>query len=433
MGTLDKVTEKVMKFAQLRYIKIIMNAFMEIAAFSIGASLFALVKSIPIPFWQEFMVSSGLGDILSIPINMVSNLYALMVILCVGYEVAKSFGERALPVAMTAFGAFMILTPFEAAVRITNEAGELVSGIANNVISLASLGSKGIFLAIFSGLLAARLYIFLVKKNIKIKMPPSIPPSVAGMFETMIPAGIVFIVFIVIRMAFSATSYGTAQSFIYTILQAPLMGVGATPVGAAIYLMAGKFLWMFGIHGDVLTYATLGAVRSAATQANMAAFAAGEAAPYLEWTLLTPLTNVGILSLTLLLLISKSKQQKSLGKMSIATSVFNITEPIMFGLPIILNAVMALPFVLIPGINVVLTSRVMRMGLVASSTGVALSNVFPTPIYFWMSSNSISGLIWGFFIIVLDMAIYFPFFKVAERMAIKQEEEEERSNRESQS
>lgn len=200
-----------------------------------------------------------------------------------------------------------------------------------------------------------------------------------------------------------------------------MVGIGATPVGAALYVMAGKFLWMFGIHGDMLTYATLGSVRSAATQANMAAFAAGEAVPYLEWTLLTPFTNVGILALTLLLLISKSKQHKSLGRMAIATSVFNITEPIMFGLPVILNPIMAVPFVLTPGLDVFLTSIVMRLGIIAPSTGVALSNVIPSPIYLWMSSNSISGLIWGLLILVIDMAIFFPFFKVAERMACKEE------------
>ncbi len=424
MSKLDKVTEKIMKFAQLRYIKIIMNAFMGIAAFSIGSSLFSLVKSIPVPFWQDFLASSGLGDILSIPITMVSNLYAVMVVLCVGYEVAKSFGERALPTAMVAFGSFMILTPFEATVRLVTETGE-VTGVASNVISLTPLGSQGIFLAMICGIAAARLYVFLLKKNIKIKMPSSIPPSVAGMFETMIPAGLVFIVFMVLRMAFAATAYGTMQSFVYTILQKPLMGIGASPIGAALYLMAGKFLWMFGIHGDMLTYATLGSIRSAATQANMAAFAAGETVPYLEWTLLTPITNVGILGLTILLLISKSKQYKSLGKISIATSVFNITEPVMFGLPIILNPLMAIPYVLTPGILVALTSLVMRIGIVRPMTGVALSNVIPTPIYMWMATNSISGLIWGLLMVVLSVVIFFPFFKAAERMAVKQEEEEE--------
>ena len=161
MSKLDKITEKVMKFAQLRYIKIIMNAFMGIAAFSIGSSLFSLVKSIPIDPWQSFLATSGLGDILSIPINMVSNLYAIMVVLCVGYEVAKSFEQRSLPAAMVAFGAFMIVTPFTATVQITNEAGEVIRGVANNVLSLSPLGSQGIFVAMICGLVGARLYCFL--------------------------------------------------------------------------------------------------------------------------------------------------------------------------------------------------------------------------------------------------------------------------------
>lgn len=422
----DKMSQKVMKFAQLRYIKIIMNAFMGIAAFSIGASLFSLVKSIPIDPWQNFLTTSGLGDILSIPINMVSNLYAIMVVLCVGYEVAKSFNQkRPLPAAMVAFGAFMIVTPFTANVSLVNEAGETVSGVASNVLSLSVLGSQGIFVAMICGLVASRLYCFLLEKNIKIKMPDSIPPAVAGMFETMIPAGIVFILFMLVRMGFAATTFGTMQNFIYTILQAPLMGIGANPIGAALYLMAGKFLWMFGIHGDMLAYATLGSIRSAATQANMAAFAAGEAVPYLEWNMLTPLTNVGILGLTILLLISKSKQYKSLGKLSIATSIFNITEPVMFGFPIILNPIMAIPFVLTPGILVFLTSLVMRIGLVAPFTGAALSNVIPTPIYMWMATNSFSGLIWGILCVVISVAIFFPFFKIAERAAVKEESEME--------
>lgn len=425
MSKLDKITDKVMKFAQLRYIKIIMNAFMGIAAFSIGSSLFSLVKSIPIGPWQDFLTASGLGNILSIPINMVSSMYAIMVVLCVGYEVAKSFNQRPLPAAMVAFGSFMIVTPFEAAVTITNEAGEAISGIAANVLPLGPLGSQGIFVAMICGLLGGRLYVLLLEKNIKIKMPDSIPPSVAGMFETMIPAGIVFILFMVFRLGFAQTSYATMQSFIYTVLQAPLMGIGANPIGAALYLMSGKLLWMFGIHGDMLTYATLGSVRSAATQANMAAFAAGAPVPYLEWGLLTPMTNVGILGLTILLLISKSKQHKSLGRLAIATSIFNITEPIMFGLPVILNPIMAIPFVLTPGICVILTSFVMKLGLVAPLTGVALSNVIPTPIYMWMATNSITGLIWGCIIVALCVAIFFPFYKIAEKAALKEESQEE--------
>ena len=423
MSTLDKITNKIMKFAQLRYVKIIMNAFMSIAAFSIGASLFSLLRSIPIPFWQTFLTNTGLTNILNIPIAMVSNLYAIMLAFCIGYEVANSYNAKPLPAAMIAFGAFMILTPFEANVALQN-GEEVVRGIAQNVLSVGPLGSQGIFLAMFAGILAARLYILLVEKNIKLKMPESLPPAVAGMFETMIPAGLVFIVFIIIRLLFAQTSFGTAQNFIYGVLQAPLVGVGATPIGAAIYLMAAEILWMFGVHGGLITYAALGSVRSAATQANMAAFAAGEAVPYLEWTLLTPFSNMHMVALVILLVLSKSEQFKSLGKLALPTTIFNINEPLMFGLPVILNPIWAVPFILLPGVNVFTTSLLMRAGILASSTGVALASNIPGPIYLWMCTNSITGLIWGIVLIVLNGLVWYPFFKAAEKQALKQEAEQ---------
>lgn len=95
----------------------------------------------------------------------------------------------------------------------------------------------------------------------------------------------------------------------------------------------------------------------------------------------------------------------------------------MFGLPIILNPIMAVPFVLLPGLNVFLTSLLMRGGIIAASTGAALSSNIPSPIYLWMTTNSITGLIWGLIVIALDAVIFYPFFKIAEKQALQQESE----------
>ncbi len=86
---------------------------------------------------------------------------------------------------------------------------------------------------------------------------------------------------------------------------------------------------------------------------------------------------------------------------------------------------MAIPCVLAPGLSLALTSIVMKMGIIAPLTGVALSNVIPTPIYLWMATNSISGLIWGFVIIAINVLLFYPFFKVAERATLKEEKEME--------
>ena len=131
-----------------------------------------------------------------------------------------------------------------------------------------------------------------------------------------------------------------------------------------------------------------------------------------------------MVALVILLVLSKSEQFKSLGKLALPTTIFNINEPLMFGLPVILNPIWAVPFILLPGVNVFTTSLLMRAGILASSTGVALASNIPGPIYLWMCTNSITGLIWGIVLIVLNGLVWYPFFKVAEKQALKQEAEQ---------
>lgn len=423
---IDALAEKLAKFTQMRYIKIITNAFMGIAALSIAGSIFSLVKSIPVPAWQSFMTSSGLGNILSIPVAITSDLIAIFVVLSMANEVAKSFGEKPFAPATIAFGAFMILTPLSGQAQVVTAEGETIIGTALNVIPLTGMGARGIFLAMLVGILATRIYIALVQKGIVIKMPSSVPPAVGQMFETMIPGGLTFIVFLVLRQLVSLTSFGTMQNLIYTIIQTPLMNATANMAGAILYCVASKVLWLFGIHGGLVTYAAFGSIMKATGAANVSAFAAGEAVPYMEWGLVTGMTNIGVLGLTIAMVIfAKSKQYKSLSKLALPTALFNITEPIVFGFPLIMNPVMAVPFVLSPVINLLSTVFVMKIGLVAPITGVQIATTLPTPIYMAFMNSSISGFIWGTILVVINVALYIPFLKVADRMACKEEAENE--------
>lgn len=423
---IDAISAKLTKFTQMRYIKIITNGFMSIAALSIAGSIFSLVKSLPIPAWQTFMTNSGIGNILSIPVAITSDLVAILVVLAMGYETARSFDEKPFSPAIIAFGAFMILTPLSGMAQVVTSDGETIVGTALNVIPLTGMGARGIFLAMLTGIAASRLYIFLVKKGITIKMPASVPPAVGQMFETMIPGGLTFIVFLVLRYVVSLTSFGTMQNLIYTIVQSPLMGATANMAGALLYCVSSKVLWLFGIHGGLVTYAAFSPIMKATGAANVAAFAAGEAVPYLEWGMVTGMTNVGILGLTIAMLIfAKSKQYKSLSKLALPTSLFNITEPIVFGFPLIMNPVMAIPFILSPVISLLSTTAVMKIGLIAPITGAQISTTIPTPIYLAFMNSSISGFVWGTILVVINVALYFPFLKIADRMACKEEAENE--------
>lgn len=424
---MDKFLEKIVGFTQKRYMKMLMDGFMSIAAVSIAGSLFNLIKSIPIGAWQTFLATSGLGTLLSIPVSITSDLMAIYVVFAMAYCLAKSFNRDGFAAGIIAFGSFMILTPLTASSTAVDPAtGERLVTTVQNAISLSAVGSQGIFLAIIVGLLSARLYVFFLDRGWKIKMPDSVPSNVASMFENMLPGGATFIVFLAIRYGMSLTSFGTAQALIYGILQAPLMKVGGGFGGLLIYMVMIKIFWLFGIHGGMLVNSAMYPIMAAATAANQSAFAAGLPAPYPEWAYGSAVcAGIGLLALNLLMFIAKSKQFKALAKIALPTSLFNITEPMMFGTPMIMNVILGIPFILSPVISVLLTRLVMTIGLVAWPTGASSNMFIPSPIGMALLNAHWTGFVWGLVLIVINMALYYPFFLVADKRALAQEKESE--------
>lgn len=416
---MNKILDKVMKFSQAKYMRILTNGFMSVAAITIAGSIFTLVKSLPIPIWQTFLTSSGLGDILAIPVAVTSDLMAVWIALGMGAAVAKEFDKDKLSCALVALGSFMVLTPFTGTLYAPDYSSATP---VPNVIPVSSLGAQGIFLSMIAGILGARLYILLIDKNIRLKMPESVPANVSGMFEMMIPAGLVFLVFLVVRWGLSLTSFGTAQNFIYTILQTPIMAVGGGLGGLLVYLTLSKLLWVFGVHGSMVCYSAMAAIIGTVSTANAAAFAAGTPAPYPEWGFMSILMDFSVLPLGLVMLVfAKSQQYKSLSKVSLPTSLFNISEPQVFGIPLVMNPVMAIPMVLLQPINLLLTVGAMKIGFLAPPTGAGMNNFMPTLIQGPLLNAHWTGFVWFALLLVLDFVIWMPFFKIIDKKACEQE------------
>lgn len=141
----DFINEKAMplidKFTNSRIIKILMNGFMGVAALTIGGSLFAMIRSLPLGDWYtDFLISTGLFDILNFPIMITSDLISLYLVLSFGYFTAKSYDKNAFSGAMISLGAFLILTPFEMSATLTDEAGATVTGMVTGVLPIGSFG-----------------------------------------------------------------------------------------------------------------------------------------------------------------------------------------------------------------------------------------------------------------------------------------------------
>lgn len=416
---MNKFLEKIVSLTQAKYMRILTNGFMSVAALTIAGSIFTLIKSLPIPVWQTFLTNSGLGSILAIPVSITSDLMAVWVALGMGAAVAKEFDKDKLSCALVALGSFMMLTPFTATVYSADYSSSMV---ASNIIPVSSMGAQGIFLSMISGILGARLYAFFIDKGWKLKMPDSVPSNVAGMFEMMIPSGLVFLVFLAVRYGFSLTPYGTAQAFIYKILQTPLMAVGGGAAGVLLYLTMSKLLWVFGVHGGMVCYSAMAVIMSTAGAANQAAFAAGTAAPYPEWCWALSLMDFPVLPLSIVMLVfAKSQQYKSLSKVALPTAIFNISEPQVFGMPIVMNPVMAVPFVLLQPFNFFLTMLAQNIGFLAIPSGASINNMIPTPILMGLQNSHWSGVVWAILLIVIDCLIWLPFFKIQDKKACDQE------------
>ena len=424
---MNKWIQKITAVAQSRYLQILTNAFMSIAAVSIAGSLFILVKSLPIPIWQDFLTSSGLGDVLSIPVSITSDLMALYVVVAMAYTLAKEFNKDAFGAAVISLGAFMLLTPFQANTMIMDDAGNATPQLVEGVIPIGSVGAQGIFLAIITGLVASRLYVLFLDKGWKLKMPDSVPENVTKMFEMMLPGGLIFVIFLAVRWGFDLTSYGTAQTFIYTILQQPLLAVGGGVIGALVFITVSKLLWIFGIHGGMVTYAAFAVIVNTVMTENLSAYASGLPAPYPEWGWTTVLMDFSMLALTLIMLFrSKSKQYKLLGKISLPTSLFMITEPVVFGVPIVMNFILAIPFVLLQPINFLLTLFVTKIGFLAPPTGAGINNMIPGPIQMALVNSHWSGFVWGVILLAINVVAYYPFFKLIDNKAYANELEKEK-------
>lgn len=421
---MNKIVAKITDFTQTRYMQILMNGFMGITAITICGSLFTLLKSVPFEPWLNFLSTSGLGEILSIPVSITTDVIAIYVVISMAYQTAKSFGKDGFSPALVGLGAFLLLTPFT---TVVYNADYTVATPVSGVIPLSAIGAQGMFLAIFAGIIGARVYIFFIDQGWKIKMPDSVPENVSKMFEALIPGGLTFVVFLAVRYGMSLTSFGTAQTMIYSLLQQPLSSVGGGIGGVFVFVIVSNFLWTFGVHGGMIGYVGMAPIIQLMSAENLGAFAAGQAAPHPEWslTMFVLLGGAGAtLALNLLMLspVCKSEQYKTLGKLALPTSLFNINEPLIFGTPIIMNPVLAVPFTVAPIVNLLICLFALKIGFFVP-TGASINNFMPFGVYGSLISGSLSGLVITIVMLAVDLVIWLPFVKVSDRALVIQEEE----------
>lgn len=402
------------------YLSALKNAFISLIPFLIVGSFFLLLTNFPVNGYSEFMASllgKGTLDKLNYGIDVSYGLMTMLVIVNFSRELVEKL-KLSQSTAILPLAIFFLMSPG----RITTAAGEVVSGS----YALSDFGSQSMFLGITVTILTIKLVQFLENRAFTIKMPDSVPPEIAKSFKSLIPILFVILFWIVVKTIFEATHFVTAGNFISVMLQEPLLYLGNSIFSQLVAEMLISLFWFFGIHGDSIVSSVMGPIWQTLSAQNLTATQSG-----LETTNIitqqfrdvyliaggTGFTGALLISI---FLVAKSKRLKQLSKLAAPAAIFNINEPIIFGLPIVLNPLMLIPFLLTPIVLCTITYIVIYIGWVPPTSGIAIP--WTTPIFIsGFLTTGVSGAILQGVNLIIATVIYIPFVKVLDKQYFHEE------------
>ena len=403
----------------------IRDGFLVSTPLIIVASIFLVIANFPIPGYVDFLAQffgQGWPSKMDAIIDSTFSVLGLLGAVGIGYAYARQLESDPIAGGAVALVCFLIITP-----KVHSDFVNAANGKAFNGFALAHLGSAGMFLAMITAIISVKIFVTIKNKGWVIKMPDGVPPAVTQSFAALIPSAFAMFFFFVVYLVFSATDYQYAHNFIYKILQAPLMGFGQSLIFEPIYQFLSTLFWFFGINGPAVTNTVFNPIHLALTAENLEAFKQGATLPNIFTGPFGDFFgNFGgggsTLSLVFLMVFfGKSERMKKLGRLAIIPGIFGINEMIIFGLPVVLNPLIVIPFILTPLVNTILATIATLIGLIPYTTGAALP--WTTPFFFsgWLATGSIVAGLFQIVLIIIGMGIYYPFFRVIDKQYLHEE------------
>ncbi|WP_028982954.1 PTS cellobiose transporter subunit IIC [Sporolactobacillus terrae] len=395
-------------------------------------SVFLILTSLPIPGYTDFMAAifgAEWATKLGYPINATFGIMGLVASFGIAYYLAEQYEVDALSAGIISLSAFLLATPFQIPYLPD---GASKSIMVDGGIPVALMGSKGLFVAMIIAMLSTEIYRFFVNKEIVIKMPNGVPPAVSKSFVALIPGAVVILGVWLLRLLVEATSLGSLHDVVGIILAKPLAILGTSLIGSLIAVFLWGLLWSCGLHGGSIVGGVMSAIWLSAMDENRIAFQNHQPLPHVVTTQFFDLwVFIGGGGATLALVIimlfrARSKQMKDLSRLTIAPAIFNINEPLIFGMPIVLNPVMIIPFILTPLLTVFATYIGMSLGWVAKPAGILVPWTMPPLISGYLATGGrISGAVMQLVDIVIAFVVYYPFFSILDKQTVKMESEAE--------
>ncbi|MCP1225934.1 PTS sugar transporter subunit IIC [Sebaldella sp. S0638] len=422
---LERFAEKMMPVANAigsqRHMQAVRNGLISILPLTIVGSFFVILLNIPINGYAELI--APYKEALDIPFRFTVGIMSLYSAFTIGSFLGKGYKLDDVTSGFLAMLAtILMIVPVNIKEGITTT-GAAVSG---RYIPIAPLSSQGLFGAIVASLIAVEIYRFIKEKKIEIKMPDGVPPVVASSFAALFPTLIIIIIFWIPRHFWGFDLNGII-SFVISPLKIFLTGNNL--IGGVLTQFFICLFWIFGIHGHAVLGPIIRPFWDQAIIQNMELFQAGTSAfqlpnifteQFFQWYAQMGGTG-GTLALVVLFMTSKSQYLKQLGKLSILPGIFNINEPMIFGAPIVMNPLLAVPFMLVPVVNTIIVYIFTALNIIPRMM-VKPPFTLPAPLGALVTTNwNWMACVLVFICFFVSMAIYYPFFKMFEKRTLDNE------------
>ena len=353
------------------------------------------------------------------------NFIAIGCVILIAMELGEHYGitDKALPVV--ALGAYISLCAFTA----SGKAADGTEVVVTNVLSRVYTNAQGLFVGMFASIAATEIYCRLVKSgNLEIHMPDGVPSNVARSFTILFPSLITVVIISAVGMIFEMATGMTLFNAITAFIQKPLSNILTSFPGYITLIFITTVLWTFGIHGTQVTKAVYEPILLAAFAENEAAYAAGTAIPNIISTpfmsCFSTVTGAGITGglIIAIMLFSKREDYKAIAKLALPCALFNINEPLTFGLPIVMNPVLAIPFMISPAVSATIAYAMTKIGFCGRMVVNAPWTTPPGLMAFLCSGGNIGAAVTQIICILLAFVVYIPFVLISNKQQVLTEE-----------
>ena len=419
---LDKILSPLAdKLGRQRHLQAISDGMMMSLALIVVGSIFLIIANPPINLdlvdlntsniflkalisWKQWAVANY--NTITIPYTMTMGLIGLMTSFGVAYSLAQKYQMNTAINGIISMSVFLMIS----------------APVQDGQLSMSYLGSDGLFVAIIIGLLSVEICRF-VGNQFVFSFPDSVPSAVTNFVNSLLPLAANIIIIYGMNLILMGTTGKALPDLIMSVLTPAISSADNLWVYMGIFAFS-NILWLFGINGSSIIFPIVFVLGLTNSGLNAELVNAGKAATHVMNLQMYRYAVLGgggnTLGLVILMCLSKVKHIKSIGRLSIVPGICGINEPVIFGGPIVLNPIFAIPFVLMPCISIGLGYFVQSVGFV--SMGYIIDPSF-TPFFAqgFLSALDIRNVIFMFVLIAISVAVYYPFFKIYEKSLIEKE------------